>query len=101
MKAYEASLLRNKFDHLAFSPKVLSDKDRTDNIKMFLINSEKEQLNANAKVGDYYPKFKRPYWELSKSERLEFQRLSLLVKFQDRIPDFVKRELSRENVSTL
>ena len=39
MQAYEASLLRNKFDHLAFSPKVLSDKDRTDNIKMFLINS--------------------------------------------------------------
>jgi hypothetical protein len=72
MQAYEASLLRNKFDHLAFSPKVLSDKDRTDNIKMFLINSEKGKLNLTARVGDYYPKFKRPFGELNKAERLEF-----------------------------
>ena len=72
MQAYEATLLRNKFDHLTYSPNILSDKDRTDNIKMFLLSSQKDQLDVNARVSDHYPQFNKPFGELSKSERREF-----------------------------
>ncbi len=55
MEAYEATLLRNKFDHLTYSPSILSDKDRTDNIKMFLLRQKKEKLDITARVSDHYP----------------------------------------------
>ena len=72
MQAYEATLLRNKFDHLAYSPSILSDKDRNDNIKMFLLSLQKDQLDVTARVSDHYPQFNKPFGELSKSERREF-----------------------------
>jgi len=55
MDAYEAKLIRNKFNHLAYSPSILSDKDRADNIRMFLLSSQKDQLNGTVRVSDHYP----------------------------------------------
>ena len=68
---------------------------------MFLLQTGRDQLNLTAQVKDLYPKFDRRFGELSKTERREYQRLAKLVRFQHNIPDFVKKELSRENVTTM
>ena len=68
---------------------------------MFLLGTPKNDQNLRAKVGESYPKFAGRQDQLSKVERREYQRLAKLVKFQDIIPDFVRKELSLEGVTTV
>lgn len=45
-------------------------------------------------MGECYPKYNRNYQTMNSIERKEYQRLNKLVKFQDNIPEFLRKELS-------
>jgi hypothetical protein len=96
IQTLDQRLFLNKVDHLNYNPMLMEGSKRDTIIRILEKNSPKPRESLQGKVEQLYPHFNKSLNVMSQPEKDEYQRLSRLVKFDGRIPEFLNRELSME-----